>query len=181
MTGGTLQLGHASALGHNTGPVTVNSGTLDLHGFSPTIGALNGSGGTVRSNVAGAVALTVGNGGGSGSYGGVVANGSGTVSLIKTGAGSQTVSGNNSYSGGTTVNAGTLIVGHVNGLGTGGLTINSTSTARATSRFDRAGAVAQPDDRRRNESDGHVGYYRQQHDRAQRQSRDVDRARSKAA
>ena len=37
VTGGTLQMGHVNALGHNTGAVKVNSGTLDLHGFSPTM------------------------------------------------------------------------------------------------------------------------------------------------
>jgi autotransporter-associated beta strand protein len=75
--------------------------TLDLHGFSPTLGALNGTGGAVQSNVAGAVAFTIGNGGAGGSYAGTLANGSGAVSLIKTGAGTQTLSGNNTYGGGT--------------------------------------------------------------------------------
>ena len=130
VAGGTLQLGHASAMGSSSAGVTVNSGTVDLHGFSPTIGALNGSGGAVQSNVAGAVALTIGNGGAGGSYAGTIQNNSGTVSLIKTGAGTQTLSGNNSYSGGTTVTTGTLIAGHVNALGTGGLTINNTATAK---------------------------------------------------
>ena len=41
-----------------------------------------------------------------------------------------TLSTNNTYSGGTTVNTGTLIAGHVNALGTGGLTINNTATAK---------------------------------------------------
>ncbi len=50
--------------------------------------------------------------------------------MLKTGAGTQTLSGNNTYSGGTTVSAGTLVVGHVNALGTGGLTINSTATTQ---------------------------------------------------
>ncbi len=68
VSGGTLQMGHVNALGANTGDVTVNSGTLDLHGFSPTMGALNGAGGAVQSNVAGVVALTVGNGGAGGSF-----------------------------------------------------------------------------------------------------------------
>ena len=50
--------------------------------------------------------------------------------MIKTGAGTQTLSGNNTYTGGTTVTTGTLIAGHVNALGTGGLTINNTATAK---------------------------------------------------
>jgi autotransporter-associated beta strand protein len=46
VTAGTLKLGNAAALGSSTGVVQVNAaGTLDLNGFSPTIGslALNGT------------------------------------------------------------------------------------------------------------------------------------------
>ena len=142
VAGGTLQLGHASAMGSSSAGVTVNSGTVDLHGFSPTIGALNGSGGTIQTNVAGAVALTIGNGGAGGSYAGSIQNNAGTVSLIKTGAGTQTLSGNNSYSGGTTVTTGTLMAGHVNALGTGGLTING--TAQTTLQAGLSGPVQLP-------------------------------------
>lgn len=52
---------------------------------------------------------------------------SGSGRLVKTGAGLLSLSGDNSYSGGTTVSAGTLTVGHVHGLGSGGLTINNTA------------------------------------------------------
>lgn len=51
----------------------------------------------------------------------------GTASLIKSGAGTLDLSVANSYSGGTTLNAGTLQVGHNSGLGTGSLTINGGS------------------------------------------------------
>ena len=51
----------------------------------------------------------------------------GTNGLAKLGSGRLLLSGNNTYSGGTTVNDGTLIVGHANGLGTGGLTVNGTA------------------------------------------------------
>ena len=42
VTAGTLQLGNASAIG--TGSLTMNGGTLDLHGFGPTVTSLSGSG-----------------------------------------------------------------------------------------------------------------------------------------
>jgi fibronectin-binding autotransporter adhesin len=48
----------------------------------------------------------------------------GAGSIDKTGDGALLLSGNNSYSGGTTLKAGSLYVGHANALGTGGLTIN---------------------------------------------------------
>ncbi len=49
--GGTVQLGNTKGLGATTIPFTVNSGTLDLHGFSAAVGSLNGTGGSVQSNV----------------------------------------------------------------------------------------------------------------------------------
>ena len=42
--GGTLQMGSTTALG--TGGLTITAGTLDLHGFSPSIGTLSGTGGS---------------------------------------------------------------------------------------------------------------------------------------
>ena len=52
--------------------------------------------------------LTVGNGGGSGTFSGTLQNTSGTVALVKTGAGTQLLSGTNTYSGGTTLSSGAL-------------------------------------------------------------------------
>jgi hypothetical protein len=52
-------------------------------------------------------------------------SGSGRLSVNT--SGTTTVSGNNSYSGGTFAFAGTLAVAHVHGLGTGGLTINNSA------------------------------------------------------
>ncbi len=116
-----------SALGSASGDLTINAGTLDLHGFSPTVGDVNGSGGTIRSNVAGNVTFTVGGGGSSGSYSGSIIDGSGPLGLAKTGAGTQTLSGSNTYTGGTTVGGGTLQLGSASSLGStsGALTVNS--------------------------------------------------------
>ncbi len=47
--GGTLKLGNASALG--SGDLTVDAGTLDLAGYSPTVGALGGTSGTITNSV----------------------------------------------------------------------------------------------------------------------------------
>ena len=105
---GTIQLGNNSGLGGNTGPLTVAAGVLDLNGFNPTVGALNG-GGTVDNVIAGGAPwLTVGNGGAGGTFSGTIQNTSGTLGLVKTGAGTQVLSGTNTYSGGTQINAGTL-------------------------------------------------------------------------
>ena len=60
-------------------------------------------------------------------------NGSGAVSLTKSGVGSWTLSGANSYTGGTTVNQGTLTVGTGGTLGAaaGALTVSNTNTTAA--------------------------------------------------
>ncbi len=108
ISAGTLQVGAANAV-PSTSDVTDNA-TLDLDGNSDTIGALAGSG-TVTSSVAGAVTLTVGATNNSGSFSGVIQNGSGTIALTKTGSGTETLSGGNSYGGATTISAGTLQVG----------------------------------------------------------------------
>ena len=53
---------------------------------------------------------------------------SGTSSLTKSGAGTLTLSGANGYTGGTTVNAGTLTTTAATGLGTGTATVNTGGT-----------------------------------------------------
>ena len=92
LSGGLLKLSGSGALGSTSGSLTVNGGTLDLGGTSQTVGALSGSGGTINAST-GTSTLTVGNGGGTGSHSGTIANGVGTVALIKTGGGTQTLSG----------------------------------------------------------------------------------------
>ena len=109
----------------------VANATLDLNGIAQTINGLSGSG-TVTSGVAGAVAFTVGADGSSSTFSGIIQNGAGTVSLMKTGSGTQTLTGtNNSYSGGTTISAGTLQLGDAsaaNGSVLGNITDNGTLT-----------------------------------------------------
>ncbi|MEI8372366.1 MAG: autotransporter-associated beta strand repeat-containing protein [Planctomycetota bacterium] len=128
INGGTLQVGASNALPYGTGKgnVAVGSGsTLDLHGFSVNVNGLAGAG-TVASNFAGSKTLTVGNNNASGTFSGVLQNGSGTVALIKVGSGSQTLSGISTYSGGTTLAAGTLVAANASGsaMGTGTVTLN---------------------------------------------------------
>jgi fibronectin-binding autotransporter adhesin len=107
---GTLQLaGVVATVGSNTGGLTVSSGALfDLNAVSASVGGLNG-GGTID-NVAGGgtPTLTFGNGNASGTYSGTIQNTSGTTALVKTGAGTEILSGTNTYAGGTHVNGGVL-------------------------------------------------------------------------
>ncbi len=149
VSGGTLQMGSSSALGSTSGTLTVNSsGTLDLNTNSLGVGALNGTGGSITNTAGGNPTLTVGNGDANGSSATSIANGTGggITALVKTGTGIQTLSGNSSYTGGTTINDGTLIVSHVHGLGqstTNGLTINNTALVQLTTGTG-AGPVVLP-------------------------------------
>jgi len=116
----------------NTGAVTVNagSGTLTLAQFAGSSGTLNlGTGGT---SIGTLDAAQISGGAGSAS---VNFNLSGTttfapqlagsLAVTKSGAGTLTFSGSNSYSGGTVLNAGTLIADHNHAFGTGSITINA--------------------------------------------------------
>jgi len=61
---------------------------------------------------------------------GVISNGSGTIALTKSNAGSIYITGNNTYTGATSVAAGILIMGHANSLG--GTAAGTTVTNGAT-------------------------------------------------
>ncbi|MCX6876156.1 MAG: autotransporter-associated beta strand repeat-containing protein [Verrucomicrobia bacterium] len=84
------------------------TGTLALVAATETINGLNGTG-TVYGDAAGAGRLTLGDGNASGTFAGVLRNGAtGILHLTKTGSGTQTLTAANTYTGTTTVSAGTL-------------------------------------------------------------------------
>ena len=86
-SGAALQVDTAGAI-PDASSVTAN-GLLLLNGVSETINALNGAGGV--SNSAGANTLTVGGANGTGTFTGLLSNGTGALSLAKTGTGTQTL------------------------------------------------------------------------------------------
>src|SRR5207302_1775655 len=119
VSAGAIRLGLANALAGSTVTVNVNGGLTTISGLATaTLGATNGvntnglaaatlgelAGG---SNFAiGATALSVGANNTDSTYSGIL---SGTGSLIKVGTGTLTLANaGNTYSGGTTVNGGTL-------------------------------------------------------------------------
>ncbi len=111
---GTLKLGANNSV--PSGSALTATGTFDLAGFADTIGSLAG-GGTVTNSSATASTLTAGGDNTSTTFSGVIQNGSGTVAITKSGTGTMTLSGTNTYSGVTTINAGTLQIANGGNLG----------------------------------------------------------------
>ena len=124
VSGGTLVMGHANALGNAPNPLVLNAGTLNLNGNSLSVSSLSGSAGTIESGVTGPVTVTV-NASGNSTFSGGIQDGSGTVGLTKNGSGSLTLAGANAYTGTTAVNAGKLVV---NGSVQTGATIASNAS-----------------------------------------------------
>jgi autotransporter-associated beta strand protein len=122
---GTLKLGSSNVLPDGAGKGNlIANGTVDLAGYSETINGLAGTG-VVRSGTNSPI-LTIGNNDSSSTFSGIISNSSGSLSLIKVGAGTLTLSGNNACTGNTIVNGGTLVV---NGTITSpSVTVNSPGT-----------------------------------------------------
>ena len=126
ISGGTLALTGAGTLGAITGSTTVNGGSLDLGTTSQTQnGGVTLTSGTIAN---GTLSSSIDFAMQSGTVSATLAGGSG---LVKTTAGVVTLSGNNTYTGATTVNGGTLAV---NGsiLSSTGVTVNANSTLAGT-------------------------------------------------
>ncbi|MGD0387361.1 MAG: autotransporter-associated beta strand repeat-containing protein [Tepidisphaeraceae bacterium] len=135
ISGGTVQtstplvppVGSFTPLG--LGTVAVNSpAILDLDGNSPLIGNLSGSGTVDNVSAGGTPTFTLSPAGNS-NFSGVIQNTTGSVAVNVLGFGTQGLSGSNTYTGGTTVSAGTLV-------------INPTSTPAATSALPSGGSVS---------------------------------------
>jgi autotransporter-associated beta strand protein len=123
---GTLQLGGGSALGGTASPLNLAAGTLDLHGFSPTVSSLSGDG--TIDDLSATSAIFTDNSSSNSTFAGIIQNSStGSVVFTKSGTGTVILSGVNSYSGGTTVNGGTIQLGSPSALGNSAapLAINS--------------------------------------------------------
>ena len=102
-----------------------NTSILDMNGKNETINGLTGVSGTTIYNTANGTAstLTVGNANGTTAFGGVIANNAGggqtgTLAVTKLGTGTLTLSGSNTYTGGTRVSAGVLSVNTIADSGT---------------------------------------------------------------
>ncbi len=136
VSGGTLQLGAAERL-LNSGSVAIASGaTFDLNGFDETIGALSGAGNVTL----GAGSLTTGDSTNTLFSG--IASGSG--GLVKMGSGTLTLTGENTYTGDTTISAGRLQIGDggITGNLAGEVTNNAQMAFNRTDDLDFGGVIS---------------------------------------
>jgi autotransporter-associated beta strand protein len=104
VSAGTLRSGNANALGSSA--LTVSAGAaVDLAGNNLTTASIAGTGKVTNST--GSATLTLGDAG-STTFAGSLADGGGTLALVKTNSGTVTLTGASTASGGATVAAGTL-------------------------------------------------------------------------
>ena len=110
--GGTLKLGLNNALPVGTSLIflggDMNPSTLDLNGLNQTVGALTDSGNAsgAITNTGSAATFTLNNTNSAFFFGPI----SGALSFVKTGIGTQDIGAANTYTGGTTIKAGTIVI-----------------------------------------------------------------------
>src|SRR5262249_42564214 len=103
----------------NLGSLNVASGALfDMRNNNVVVYALNGGGAIYDAGYSNS--LTMGAAGGGGNFTGTIGVGGTTVTLIKNGAGTQILSGVNTYTGSTTIGAGGVLqIAAAGSLGSG--------------------------------------------------------------
>ncbi|SDR62439.1 outer membrane autotransporter barrel domain-containing protein [Rhizobiales bacterium GAS113] len=140
--GGVLVAGSANAFSKNS-DFTVN-GNVALGGFNSTIKSLSGSG-SVANVFGGPATLTIAPPSGTTTFSGGISDSPGNaLTLAKAGAGTQVLTGANTYTGGTMLNAGTLGVGNSSALGTGPLTMQDGTTLQFVSSAMLSNAINFP-------------------------------------
>ena len=110
-----------------------NNGTVNVNGSVLNVGPLATGTGVFTSSTAGlhtlnvAIANTSPGVSATSSFGGTITNGAGNLAFSKSGSSLFTLTGSNSYTGGSTVSGGTLKLGNNNALGNGAVALTGTS------------------------------------------------------
>jgi autotransporter-associated beta strand protein len=129
-----LYLGTTTGALPATSNVTISTGaTLDVNSTVQQIGSLNGSLGSTIT--LGSGQLTT-NSPASSQFAGVISGNGGAI--VKQGSGTLTLSSSNTYTGGTTVSGGALVVADPHALGTGPLTLHTNGVAQLQSGLSSA-------------------------------------------
>ena len=114
---------HTVWAGNQAGLTVASGATFEMNNTSVIVDELSGAGTINKGTWDTAVTLTIGVNDGSGNFNGAITQPVGTpLALVKEGSGTQTLSGSNTYTGVTTVSAGTLLVNGT--LGASSVTVN---------------------------------------------------------
>ena len=140
LQGGTLTVGVPGALG--TGFLEVDGGSLAFAYGNPTVTDLQGTAGSIA--LGPSQVLTIFADSNSYAYAGAI-TGDASNSVVKTGPGTETLSGAATYGGGTTVSAGTLIAASAGALGSGPVTVSSGGQLAVASGVTFTNAVSLAD------------------------------------
>ena len=127
VAGGKLILGNNLALENSVLDTASAAGSITLIGTTPTFGGLTGNGSlaSIFTSYGTVTTLTLNNQAGTNSiYSGNIANGAAGMNLAKSGSGTQTLAGSNTYSGATTITGGTLNLSNQNALQNSTLTLS---------------------------------------------------------
>ena len=123
--------------------------TLDLNGWDQVIASLADSGGTggfVTNSSAETLTFTLNPSGGAATFTGQIMDGGAgnAITLIKSGAGTQVLAGDNAFSGGTTISAGTLQLGAGGTAGSvrGAIANEGTLVFNRSDVFTNAGVIS---------------------------------------
>ena len=128
--------------GNEAGLTVAGGATFQINNNNAIVDELNGDGTIRKDNWDAGATLTIGVKDGSGTFSGAIIQGGTTLSLVKQGAGTQTLSGNNNYGGSTTVNAGTLQIGAggtTGSLGGGWVTVAGTLIFNRSDNYGTGG------------------------------------------
>jgi fibronectin-binding autotransporter adhesin len=125
---GTVVLANTYALNAaNSNALVFGGGTLSLNGRTAAVASIAGTAGTINNTYAsGTATLTLYQFSNTVYSGFLTDGGTGKLAVAKNGTGTLTLSASNSYSGGTTINAGAVRIQNSSALGTS--TINVTGT-----------------------------------------------------
>lgn len=139
---GTLRLGAAGVIPDGSN-VTVTGGTFDLNGFNETVAGVTLNGGSAVISGAGTLSATSYDLRSSGTVSAILG---GTAAATKTTGGTVTLTGLNTYSGNTQIDAGTLAINSVGALGNGvgGLIMNGGKLNTTASRGVTTAPIANP-------------------------------------
>jgi autotransporter-associated beta strand protein len=143
--GARLEIGVANALSTNTRVSFQNpqedlpGGTLALNGFHTAVGALRSAtagSGRIENKAAQAATLTVNFTTPSVAFSGTIHDGeeSAALSIIKANTGAWVLSGENTWTGGTTIQGGRIVAAHDSALGTGSILVQANGTLAAAGK-----------------------------------------------